>query len=153
MCPSIHPSIELRVEQTPADAVVAYPSTTNATMDDQEAPPAVHGGGEDTSSSAAPAAPFPPAEKVHVDMHHEVGATSPSTEKKKYVPATATTTAPFAATAAAAATDPSDSDPENVGMPIEGDEVAFDASGFSGGECVSLLVCLCRLAGVSVSLA
>ena len=122
-------------------------------MDDQEAPPAVHGGGDGTSSAAA-AAPFPPAEKVHVDTHHEVGAASPSTEKKKNVPATATatTTAPFAATAAA--TDPSDSDPENVGMPIEGDDVAFDASGFSGGECVSLLVCLCRLAGaVSVCLA
>lgn len=105
-------------------------------MDDQEAPLAVHGGGDGTPS-AAPAAPFPPAEKAHVDPHHnETGATSPSTEKN--VPAT-TTTAPFAATAATA-TYPSDSDPENVGMPIEGDEVAYDASGFSGGECVSLLV-------------
>ena len=109
-------------------------------MDDQEAPPAVHGGGDGTPSSAA-AAPFPPAEKALVDTHQEVGATSPSTatEKKKNVPATSTT-APFAATNATATIDPSDSDPENVGMPIEGDELAFDASGFSGGEWASLLV-------------
>lgn len=103
---------------------------------DQEAPLAVHGGGGGTSSAAV-AAPLPP-DKARVDAHPEAGATSPST--KNNVPAT-TTTAPFAATAATAY--PSDADPETVGMPIEGDDVAFDAAGFSGGECVSLLAC-CR---------
>ena len=107
-------------------------------MDDQEAPPAVHEGGDGTSC----AAPAPGEKKKVPEAEPEVVVKStgrsaklttaptppPSTEKNN-VPAAATTTAPFAATAGAtAATYPSDSDPENVGMPIEGDDGEMDAT-------------------------
>ena len=96
-------------------------------MDEQEAAPlAVHGGEGGTLAGSGGASMILPPEKSPHDLHHE-GATSSSTNNE--VPAT---TAPSSSTPFASS--PPDSDPENVGMPIEGDDVAFDASGFSGGE-------------------
>ena len=107
-------------------------------VDQEEAPAAVPGSGG--AAAAADASSTPSASSIPLAMAREEEAPIASSSTKNNVD-------PFAATcwrierAPARPRPPLDSSddhhPDNsadIGMPLEGDDVAFDASGFAGGE-------------------
>lgn len=110
-------------------------------VEQEEAPAAVPGSGGAAAAAAAAGSAPPPVSSIPSAKAREEEAPIASSSAKKDDPSAATSSWRIERAPArprpqldASSDDHHPDNSADVGMPLEGDDVAFDASGFAGGE-------------------